>query len=157
MTITVLCPSPLLKDNDIQSIAHGYIKKISDNVVIQDLKVKISNNDPADIVKKKQGDVIAAYLSKSSKSYVIAMDERGKILSSPQFAQKIQHIYNDGLSDITFIIGGAYGLHPDIIKNADMSLCFGSMVWPHRLVGVMLLEQIYRAQQINAGHPYHKE
>jgi 23S rRNA (pseudouridine1915-N3)-methyltransferase len=157
MTITILCPSPLLKDDDIQSIAQGYIKKTSDKIEIPDIKVKISNNDTAELVKKKQADALLPHIQKNTTAYVIAMDERGKNLTSPQLAQKIQTIQNEGLSNFMFIIGGAYGLHPDILKHADMSLSFGSMVWPHRLVGVMLLEQLYRAQQITAGHPYHKD
>ncbi len=157
MTITILCPSPLLKDSDIQNLSQNYIKKISNTVNIPDIKVKISNNDTPDLVKKKQADALLLHIQKTASPFIITMDERGKNMDSPQFAQKIQDIQNNGISDFIFVIGGAYGLHPDILKHADMSLSFGSMVWPHRFVGVMLLEQLYRAQQINAGHPYHKD
>ena len=157
MSITILCPSPLLKDKDINNLTQDYIAKMADTVNVIDLKVKTSNSETPDIVKKKQGDALLSHLEKKSGTFVFTMDERGKNLTSPQLAQKIQTVKNNGISDFIFVIGGAYGLHQDIINHADMSLSFGSMVWPHRLVGVMLLEQLYRSQQINAGHPYHKE
>lgn len=89
-------------------------------------------------------------------AYVIALDERGKSLSSPDFANKIQSVMDQGRPLIQFIIGGADGLNDDIRKNADMLLSFGVQTWPHLMVRAMLIEQIYRAQQINAGHPYHR-
>ena len=93
----------------------------------------------------------------SSSAYVIAMDERGKSLPSLKFADKIRDLQNQGRSHIQFIIGGADGLGDDIRKRADLLLSFGAQTWPHMLARVMLLEQIYRCQQILSGHPYHRE
>ena len=86
----------------------------------------------------------------------IAMDERGKTLSSRDFGDKLG-AWRDQGRDIAFIIGGAGGLAPEHRKNADLVMSFGAATWPHMMARVMLVEQIYRAQEILAGHPYHRE
>ena len=93
----------------------------------------------------------------NSQSYVIAMDERGKTLPSRKLAAKFQGLQNESRSNVQIIIGGADGLNDEIRCRADFLLSFGQQTWPHLLARVMLLEQIYRAQQILAGHPYHRE
>ena len=90
-------------------------------------------------------------------SFIIVMDERGDGLRSLDFAQTIQKIQSTGTDKITFLIGGAEGFTDDVRNKANMMLSFGQQTWPHVMVRVMLLEQIYRAQQILAGHPYHRE
>ncbi len=90
-------------------------------------------------------------------SFIIVMDERGDGLRSLDFSQTIQKIQSTGADKITFLIGGAEGFTDDIRNKANMMLSFGQQTWPHVMVRVMLLEQIYRAQQIIAGHPYHRE
>ena len=90
-------------------------------------------------------------------SFIIVMDERGDGLRSLDFAQTIQKIQSTGADKITFLIGGAEGFTDEIRNKANMMLSFGQQTWPHVMVRVMLLEQIYRAQQIIAGHPYHRE
>ncbi len=87
---------------------------------------------------------------------VIALDERGKLRSSPEFAADVARWRDDGRSDLAFIIGGADGIDPSLRAKADASLSFGKMVWPHMLVRVMLAEQLYRAASILAGSPYHR-
>lgn len=90
-------------------------------------------------------------------SFIIVMDERGDGLRSLDFAQTIQKIQTTGADKITFLIGGAEGFTDEIRNKANMMISFGQQTWPHVMVRVMLLEQIYRAQQIIAGHPYHRE
>ncbi len=85
-----------------------------------------------------------------------ALDERGAVLDSRQFAQWIAAQQNKGVGDVAFAIGGADGLDPRLRDEADIKISFGTMTWPHMLARAMLMEQIYRAQQILAGHPYHK-
>jgi 23S rRNA (pseudouridine1915-N3)-methyltransferase len=87
---------------------------------------------------------------------LIVMDERGSSLSSRDFAMKLESFHTEH-NLIQFIIGGADGLSEDIRKRAKLLLSFGKQTWPHMLVRVMLMEQIYRAQQILAGHPYHRD
>lgn len=87
---------------------------------------------------------------------VVALDERGKIKTSPDFANDLARFRDDGRSDLAFIIGGADGIDPSLRAKCDGSLSFGKMVWPHMMVRVMLSEQLYRAASILAGSPYHR-
>ncbi|MCL4152482.1 UNVERIFIED_CONTAM: hypothetical protein GTU68_004712 [Idotea baltica] len=87
---------------------------------------------------------------------VIALDERGKVKTSPDFADDLARYRDDGRSDLAFIIGGADGIDPQLRARCDASLSFGKMVWPHMLVRAMLTEQLYRAASILAGAPYHR-
>ena len=87
---------------------------------------------------------------------ICTMDERGKLITSPDFAQTMGRWRDGGCSDLAFIIGGADGIDPELRARADFSLSFGKMVWPHMLVRVMLSEQLYRAASILSGSPYHR-
>ena len=89
-------------------------------------------------------------------SVICTLDERGKVMSSPDFAQLLARWRDQGRQDLAFVIGGADGLDPGLRARADASLSFGKMVWPHMLVRVMLAEQLYRAASILAGGPYHR-
>ncbi|NHB76441.1 23S rRNA (pseudouridine(1915)-N(3))-methyltransferase RlmH [Rhodobacter calidifons] len=84
------------------------------------------------------------------------LDERGRLLSSPEFAQALADWRDAGRQDAAFVIGGADGLDPGLRARADLAVSFGRMVWPHMLVRVMLAEQLYRAATILAGAPYHR-
>lgn len=86
---------------------------------------------------------------------LIVLDERGEVISSPEFAAKLGG-WRDGARDLAFVIGGADGIAPALRARADYAISFGRMVWPHMLVRVMLAEQLYRAGQILAGTPYHR-
>jgi 23S rRNA (pseudouridine1915-N3)-methyltransferase len=87
---------------------------------------------------------------------ICTLDERGKLMSSPDFAQQLGQWRDQGRQDVAFVIGGADGIDPDLRTQADASLSFGQMVWPHMLVRVMLAEQLYRAASILSGGPYHR-
>lgn len=87
---------------------------------------------------------------------LVALDERGRALTSPDFAAQLAGWRDAGRGDAAFVIGGADGLAPDLCESADLVLSFGAMVWPHRLARVMLAEQLYRAAAILDGTPYHR-
>jgi len=87
---------------------------------------------------------------------ICTLDERGKTLSSPDFATRLAGWRDAGRADLALVIGGADGIDPGLRAEADFSLSFGAMVWPHMLVRVMLAEQLYRATTILAGGPYHR-
>ena len=87
---------------------------------------------------------------------LLAMDERGKTMTSPQFARQLAKWRDEGAPSLAIVIGGADGLSPQLREQADMSLSFGKMVWPHMLARVMLAEQLYRAASILGGSPYHR-
>ena len=100
-----------------------------------------------------EGEKILASIPSGAK--LIALDERGKSLSSRALAVQIKHWRDDGVRDAVFAIGGADGHSAKVIKNADIILAFGEQTWPHLLVRAMLTEQLYRAEMILIGHPYH--
>lgn len=89
-------------------------------------------------------------------AFLVTMDERGKVLSSPDFAAHLARWRDAGRQDIAFVIGGADGIDPSLRARADFAISFGAMVWPHMLVRVMLAEQLYRAATILGGGPYHR-
>lgn len=114
----------------------------------------------AEVEDRKGGGMAseAALLRRAvpSGALICALDERGKVMSSPDFAAKMAEWRDAGHSDIAFVIGGADGIDADLRRNADFNLSFGAMVWPHMLVRVMLAEQLYRAASILSGSPYHR-
>lgn len=87
---------------------------------------------------------------------LVILDERGTVESSPAFAKRLGGWRDQGRGDVTLVIGGADGIDPTLRAEADFTLSFGQMVWPHMLVRVMLTEQLYRAASILAGSPYHR-
>ena len=94
--------------------------------------------------------------SNSSSSYIFILDINGKELSTLDFKDKISEIKLSGISEITFVIGGSYGLSEEVKKRANMRLSFSKMTFPHQLFRVILLEQIYRVFKIENNEPYHK-
>jgi 23S rRNA (pseudouridine1915-N3)-methyltransferase len=106
-----------------------------------------------DLVLKKEGERIDSQLKGH---YTIALDIKGKKLDSIKFADKIENLMIDGISDVNFIIGGSLGISDDILKKADFRLSFSDMTFPHQLMRLILLEQIYRAFRIINNFPYHK-
>lgn len=105
--------------------------------------------------QKAEGAALLAAVPARAK--VVLLDERGKDLSSRELADKMKNWQEEGLSDLVFVIGGADGLTDEVKGRGDFTLGLGRKTWPHKLARVMLMEQLYRAQQINAGHPYHRD
>lgn len=105
-------------------------------------------------LRQREGELLATKIPATSS--VVALDPRGKMLSSENLATFVQQRQDDGTRDMCFIIGGADGLSDDVLARAQFRLSLGAMIWPHLLARVMLIEQLYRAQQILAGHPYHR-
>ena len=89
-------------------------------------------------------------------STLVCLDERGKVETSPEFSNRLAKWRDTGVGDLTFVIGGADGIDPALRAEAQHTLSFGKMVWPHMLARVMLCEQLYRAASILAGSPYHR-
>ncbi len=110
---------------------------------------------PLSVIELKDNQKIADKIN--PRAIIWALDERGSSISSPSFAQEIQDLIDNGEKHLQFIIGGADGLPEDVRNSAHKLISFGKQTWPHMLARVMLLEQIYRAQQIIKGHPYHRD
>jgi len=112
-------------------------------------------------LKAREGALLQAILDKAAKAggrpVLVALDEHGKQLGSRDFATRLKGWEDQGAPEILFILGGADGLAPEIRDRAAFVLSLGQMTWPHLLARAMLVEQIYRAQQILAGHPYHRD
>lgn len=87
---------------------------------------------------------------------LVILDERGEMLTSPDFAQRLARWRDDGRQDVAFVIGGADGIAGDLRGRADLAISLGRMVWPHALARAMLAEQLYRAASILSGLPYHR-
>ena len=102
----------------------------------------------------EEAAAIAAHLPE--KSILVALDERGDNLDSANFSRQLGRWRDEAVAQAIFAIGGADGLSPDLRRKAKLEIAFGSATWPHQMVRVMLLEQIYRAATILAGHPYHR-
>lgn len=98
----------------------------------------------------------ARLIEKHDAAMLVLLDERGKTMSSQQFAEFLGSAAGAGRRDLVIAIGGADGHHEDLRKRAEKTLAFGAMTWPHQLVRVMLAEQLYRAATILSGHPYHR-
>ncbi len=110
---------------------------------------------PPPELKKREARLLLAQVPEGAR--VVALDEKGKGLTSAEFAAALGGWRDDGVRDAVFLIGGAGGLDKAVLDRADLALALGSMTWPHFLVRGLLAEQIYRAQCILAGHPYHRE
>ena len=109
--------------------------------------------DAATRMAEEAAAILAAIPEKSA---VVALDQRGDNIDSAAFARHLGRWQDQQVGNTIFIIGGADGLSPDLRRKAKLSLAFGAATWPHQMVRVMLLEQIYRAATILAGHPYHR-
>lgn len=117
-------------------------------------EVEVKKRLPPDELKRQEAELLLAAIPAGAT--VVALDERGKTMDSAAFAQRIGAWRDGGVADLAFLIGGADGHGEAVRRRADLLLAFGPMTWPHMLVRGMLTEQIYRAQQILAGHPYHR-
>ncbi|MFD1625911.1 23S rRNA (pseudouridine(1915)-N(3))-methyltransferase RlmH [Azospirillum griseum] len=129
-----------------------YVGRLSWPFTLREVEVK--KRLTSDELKRQEADLLLAAIPAGA--VVVALDERGKALPSEAFAAKLGDWRDRGTGDLAFLIGGADG-HGDAVRaRADFLMAFGPMTWPHMLVRGMLAEQIYRAQQILAGHPYHR-
>lgn len=149
-----------LKEKYLKQACEEYLKRLTPYAKVDVVEVNEEKaQDPvreaeAAQIKQREGERIAKKLPPDA--FVIALAIEGKSLSSPAFAKKLEQLSTYGQSHIAFIIGGSYGIAPEILKRADLLLSFSAMTFPHQLMRVFLLEQIYRAFKIIRGEPYHK-
>tara|TARA_B100001989_G_scaffold251369_1_gene230425 strand:- start:1224 stop:1649 length:426 start_codon:yes stop_codon:yes gene_type:complete len=133
-------------------IAQDYQRRLQWPLSIKE--VESSYKTQAQIQKDEEDKILSCLRNNAT---IIALDERGKSFKSLDFAKRLEKYAMEGSTDLQFVIGGAYGLTEPIRKKSNLLMSFGAQTWPHLMVRVMLIEQIYRSQQILAGHPYHKE
>jgi 23S rRNA (pseudouridine1915-N3)-methyltransferase len=159
MKITIITVGKLKEKYLKQGIAE-YTKRLSAYANIELVEVpdeKAPENLSAadmDIVKQKEGERILAKVSPDT--YVITLEINGKQLTSDQLATHMDQLATYGKSKIAFIIGGSLGLGIEVLSRSDYALSFSKMTFPHQLMKLVLVEQIYRAFRINRNEPYHK-
>jgi 23S rRNA (pseudouridine1915-N3)-methyltransferase len=117
---------------------------------------EIPESRARDAATRMSEEAAAIAAAVPEKAILVTLDERGKSLESSIFARNLSKWRDDQAANTVFVIGGADGLSPELRRKADLVIAFGAATWPHQMVRVMLLEQIYRAATILAGHPYHR-
>jgi 23S rRNA (pseudouridine1915-N3)-methyltransferase len=140
------------KTGPLKALQEFYAERIRWPLTIREVEER-RKLPPAEL-KAREGELILGALPKDAE--LIALDGRGKTLSSTDLANRLAR-WRDADASLAFVIGGSDGLADAVLDQARLVLSLGTMTWPHLLVRGMLLEQLYRAQQILAGHPYHRE
>ncbi|WP_158046909.1 23S rRNA (pseudouridine(1915)-N(3))-methyltransferase RlmH [Skermanella pratensis] len=129
-----------------------YARRMTWPLVLKEVESK--KRVPPDELKRLEADLLLSAVPNAA--MIVALDERGTALPSERFAERLGGWRDTGVGDVAFLIGGADGHGEAVAKRADLMLALGPMTWPHLMVRAMLAEQLYRAQQILAGHPYHR-
>ena len=159
MKITLITVGKI-KEKYLKDAIAEYSKRLSrycklEIVEVADEKTPDNASDTVeDAIRDKEGERILKYIKEDV--YVITLEIAGKMLTSEEMAEKIEKLGVQGTSHIIFIIGGSIGLGREILKRSDYALSFSKMTFPHQLMRVILLEQIYRSYRIIQGEPYHK-
>lgn len=149
-----------LKEKYLKQGIDEYIKRLSSYAKVEIIELpdekapeNLSEQDMK-IVKDKEGERLLVKISPDA--HVIALAIEGKMKSSEELADNMDRLATYGKSKVTFVIGGSLGLSDAVLKRADEKLSFSRMTFPHQLMRLILLEQVYRAFRINRGEPYHK-
>ncbi len=159
MKITLITVGKI-KEKYLKDAIAEYSKRLSRYCKLEIVEVadeKTPDNASAtveDAIRDKEGERILKYIKEDA--YVITLEIAGKMLTSEEMAEKIEKLGVQGTSHIIFIIGGSIGLGREILKRSDYALSFSKMTFPHQLMRVILLEQIYRSYRIINHEPYHK-
>ena len=159
MKVTLICVGKL-KEKYLSQGVEEYVKRLSrycnlEIIELADEKTPDNASDTQEnMIKKKEGERILKSLKEDS--YCIALAIEGNLLSSEELAEKIDTLGVTGTSHISFIIGGSLGLSEEVLRRADYKLSFSRMTFPHQLMRMILLEQIYRSYRIISNQPYHK-
>lgn len=148
MKIEIIAVGRLKKGTPFHALLDNYTKQLKSDLKITEIDERRFQD------KTQQNQEIINKIPESS--YLIVLDETGQDTSSRSFADLIQKKCETG-TNICFIIGGADGLNNSVLEKAHKIISFGTFTWPHKMVRVMLVEQIYRAHQIKSGHPYHRD
>ena len=155
MKIKIICVGKI-KESYFRDAIKEYEKRLSRFCKFEIIEVNEELIDPnlknLDMVKEKEGERIL----QKAQGYLIALAINGNNISSEEHAKKINELSIRGVSSITYIIGGSYGLGKNVLQKVDYSLSFGKLTYPHQLMRVVLTEQIYRAYTILEGSSYHK-
>lgn len=150
MAAIVICAVGRIRPGPERDLAERYLGRIRWPVDVREVEER--RRLPAPDLRRREGELLEAACPGAARR--VALDASGEACGSVAFARRLGRWIGGG-GGVAFVIGGAYGLARPHIDGADARLAFGAATWPHMLVRVMLLEQIYRAQEILAGGPYH--
>ena len=159
MNISVIAVGKV-KEKYLKQGMEEYLKRLSAYAKVEIIEVadekapETLSESETEKVKQKEGERILAKLHPDT--YVIALAIEGKMQTSEQFSAHLDQLATYGKSKIAFLIGGSLGLSREVLKRADETLSFSKMTFPHQLMRLILLEQVYRAFRIMRGEPYHK-
>lgn len=159
MNIDIICVGKI-KETYLKAAIQEYEKRLSKYcrltiLEVADEKTPDKQSDALDEkIRQTEAERLLRFIKQGA--YVITLEIQGKMLDSVELAQEIEKTGIRGISDIQFVIGGSLGLHTSICKRADLKLSFSKMTFPHQLMRVILLEQIYRSYRIINHEPYHK-
>lgn len=159
MKITVIAVGKI-KEKYLKDALAEYSKRLSrycklEIIEVADEKTPDQASEAAeDLIRAKEGERILKHIRDDM--FVITLEIGGKMLTSEEFADKIETLSVQGKSSIAFVIGGSIGLGKEVLKRSDFALSFSKMTFPHQLMRVVLLEQVYRGYRIMNGEPYHK-
>lgn len=159
MKITVISVGKI-KEKYFRDALAEYEKRLSRYCKLEIIEVEDektpdrASETQEDQIKAKEAERILKYVK--DEAYVITLEIAGKMYDSVEFSQKLQTLGIHGVSHLQFIIGGSLGLHEKVCGRADMAVSFSKMTFPHQMMRVILLEQIYRSYRIMNGEPYHK-
>ncbi len=142
-----------LRDPPSRALFDDYAARLVWPMTVRELEVK--RRLPAELNKAEESRLLLEAIPAGAT--LVALDERGDEWSSAEFARRVAAWRDAGVGELAFAIGGADGHDRALTNRSAAILAFGKMTWPHRLARVMLAEQLYRAQQILGGHPYHRE
>ena len=149
-----------LKDGPERELADRYARRFDDlgrRIGLRGVELhEIPESKARDAASRIAAEATAIAALIPDKATVVALDEHGKTLDSVAFSTALRRWHEAAVPAAAFLIGGADGLSPELRRRASLSLAFGAATWPHQLVRVMLLEQLYRAATILSGHPYHR-
>lgn len=157
--ITIICVGKI-KEKYLKEAISEYSKRLSKFCCLEIKEVADEktgqNMSPAEeaLIKDKEGERIAAVVKPDD--YLVTLEIEGEMTTSRGFSEKLSGLLVKGVSKVTFVIGGSVGLSDNIIQRSNYHLSFSKMTFPHQLMRVILLEQIYRSFKIAAGEPYHK-
>ena len=159
VTINILCVGKI-KEKFLKDAIDEYSKRLSKYCNLNVLEVADSKvpDKTSDIVEKQIKDEEAQRMLNLLKkdTYLICLDLKGKEYTSPEFSEKIQKLTVEGNSSITFVIGGTLGIGDKILNMSKEKICFSKMTFPHQLIRVFLLEQLFRGFKIANGETYHR-
>ncbi|MBU5592324.1 23S rRNA (pseudouridine(1915)-N(3))-methyltransferase RlmH [Clostridium sp. MSJ-4] len=159
MNITIISVGKI-KEKYLKDAIEEYSKRLKrycklDIVELSDEKTPDNASKKEELqIKAKEGEAILKQIKENM--FVIALDLKGKMISSEDLAFFIEDLGIKGESNLAFVIGGSLGLSQEVLERANYKLCFSKMTFPHQLFRVMLLEQVYRGFRIIKGEPYHK-